>query len=160
MRTVIVSWSAARTPRERAVLTAAALLLFAIFTWVAVIVPFGNAMASARVRYETAVTALGKARAEAAMRRPAARAEAARPLPAPVGALLQQAALEAGFTEARVMQAGAGRASVAIAAARPEAAFAWLKRIEDRGLRLAALTATENEDRTIRVEATFEGPVR
>lgn len=160
MRRRVVIWYAARLPRERALLGAAALIALALLVWIAVLAPFGTAMTSARLQYEAAATGLGKARAQAAARQVAPSAAPRTSLGIPIAALLEQAAAEAGFAAARVTPAGPSRAAIAIDAARAEAAFAWVRGIEARGGRVTALRATANPDRTIRLEATFEAGVR
>jgi type II secretory pathway component PulM len=155
----ISTWYQARTARERTLLGGALLLAAAIFVWAAILVPFSNAKTHSRLRYEAAALALGKARGEAAARRTPQQAARAITPTAPPEAILRQAADEAGFTGARITPAGA-RAGITIEAARPEAAFAWVRALEARGLRVAALRATGNPDRTIRLEAAFEAQPR
>jgi type II secretory pathway component PulM len=157
-RTISI-WYEARSARERTLLGGALLIAVAIFVWAAILIPFSNAKTESRLRYEAAALALGKARGEAAERRaPQQPARAAVPA-GPPSAILQQAAEEAGFSGARITAAGA-RAGVSIEAARPEAAFAWVRSLEARGLRVAALRASGNPDRTIRLEAAFEAQPR
>ncbi|HEX8193843.1 MAG TPA: type II secretion system protein GspM [Allosphingosinicella sp.] len=152
-------WYRARTPREHALTGGALLIAAAILVWAAILVPFSNAKTASRVRYEAAALALGKARGEAAVRQAPAALRTGPALTAPPAETLRQAAAEAGFPDARVTAAGA-RTGISIDAARPEAAFSWVRQIETRGLRVVALRAAANPDRTIRIEAAFEAQPR
>jgi len=157
VREAASSWFRARAPRERALLAVAGALALAIFGWIAVLSPFGHALARAQARYEAAAGALGLARAESVQSRRTDRAARRTPLPGPVAELLARAAEEAGFLNARIAARSATSASITIDSARAQTVFEWLRQIEGRGLRVSRLRSTANADRTVRIEATFDG---
>ncbi|HEX8641732.1 MAG TPA: type II secretion system protein GspM [Allosphingosinicella sp.] len=149
-----LAWWRVRTVREQRLLAVMAALLALVLGWLLVVRPLGDALDAARTRHAAAVTALAQARAEAdAVQRgrgaPAARA------PRPVDAFLGRTAAEAGFTGARIAAEGAGRASLALDAARAQAFFSWVRQMEGSGLVVESLRARTNADRTLAVEATF-----
>ncbi|MGF1549119.1 MAG: type II secretion system protein GspM [Sphingomonadaceae bacterium] len=154
MNDALRQWWKARSVREQRLLLALGLVALVVFVWLLVVRPLGDALSGARERHGEAVLALAEARARAAL---IAEAEsgATAPLGMPLDAMLNQSALEAGFTGTRVEREGAARATVVIPAARPQAAFGWLSRMAARGLVVVQASVAPNSDQTVRLEATF-----
>ena len=150
------AWFKGRTPREQRLLLALLAVAGLVLAWLAVVRPLGDARASARERHGAAVVALAEARAQADQIR---QLERRRPPPAaePLPTLVGSAAGEAGFELSRIEpQDGGAGVLVAIEAARPEALFAWVARMEgERGLIVDRLNATANADRTLAAQLTF-----
>lgn len=145
------AWWDERSPREQRLLAIMLGLLVLVLGWLLIIRPLGDAQATARERHDAAVLALAEARA-----RPGATAARGRPAPQlPVDSLLARTAAEAGFANARITAQGPARASVVLEAARPQALFGWVARLEAQGLDVDSLQARTNQDRTLFVEAAF-----
>jgi general secretion pathway protein M len=148
-------WWRTRTLREQRLLIAMVSLVVVVFLWLLVIRPINDSLSEARERHGAAVLALAEARAQAAaigtlqQQRPAA-------LGAPLDAILNQSATEAGFPVARVEREGVNQATLVIDSVRPQAFFAWVERMEeDRGLIVERLSARTNSDQTLGVQVTF-----
>ena len=147
-------WWRTRTLREQRLLLAMSGLAAVVLLWLLVIRPVNDALSEARERHGAAVLALAEARAQATAigtlqeRRPAS-------LGAPLDAILNQSATEAGFPVARVEREGINQATLVIESVRPQAFFAWVNRMEDRGLIVERLSARTNSDQTLGVEITF-----
>ena len=73
----------------------------------------------------------------------------------PVDLLLGAAAPRRGFTNARIAAQGPSPPTIPLDSAGPPALFAWLGRLERRGLSVGRLGARTNSDRTIAVEAVM-----
>lgn len=145
----LVLWWQARSPRERGLLAIMFALLALVLGWLLVVRPLSDALDAQQARHAEAVVALAEARTRAGAAGPAA-------APAgPVDAILARTAGEAGFPAARITASGPRRASVALDAARPQAFFAWIARLERSGLAVERLRARANSDRTIAAEATL-----
>jgi general secretion pathway protein M len=145
-------WWRERTRRERGLLA----FLFALFAltmaWLLVVRPLGDSLAAARERHGAAVIAVAEAKARAAA---IGLLERDRPmaLGGPIELVVGQAAGAAGFQLSRIQPEGAGRISLAIEAARPQALFAWVSEMErGKGLIVERLTASSNSDRTLSVQ--------
>jgi general secretion pathway protein M len=154
MSSVTQTWWRTRTLREQRLLLAAAGLLFVVLSWLLVIRPLNDALAAARERHGAAVLA----RAEAKERAGLSAAPARTPLDLRGGTLetlLSGTASEAGIPVARVTREGFAQATAVIDAVRPQALFAWVRAMEDRGLVVERLRATANSDQTIAAEVTF-----
>jgi len=145
-------WWQGRTPRERGLLLVMAALAAFVLGWLLVVRPLSDALDAAKTRHGAAVVALAEARARAETVGAAAGAAPA----LPVDSLIGRTAGEAGFTAARIAAQGPARATVAIDAARPQALFAWLVRLEASGLVVERLRAQANSDRTLAVEAALK----
>lgn len=145
-----MSWWAERSPRERRLIQVMGGLALLVLGWLVVVRPLTDALDAAKTRHAAALTALGEARAR---RVPAATPTA--PPAGPVDALVARTAGEAGFTTARITAQGPGRAMVALDAARPQALFGWVARLEQSGLVVERLTARPNSDRTLGAELTL-----
>jgi general secretion pathway protein M len=147
-------WWRTRTLREQRLLLAMFGLVAVVLVWLLVIRPISDALSEARERHGAAVLALAEARAQATAigtlqeRRPAS-------LGAPLDAILNQSATEAGFPVARVEREGINQATLVIESVRPQAFFAWVNRMEDRSLIVERLSARTNSDQTLGVEITF-----
>ena len=146
-------WWAGRTVRERWLLLVMLALIVLVIGWLGIVRPLGNAQTDARLRLETAATALAEARARAAVGAEAPRpAATAQP---PIDALLARTASDAGFANARIDAQSPTRASVVIEAGRPQAVFGWIGALEGQGITVEGLRARPNQDRTIQLEANF-----
>lgn len=143
-------WWQARSPRERGLLLVMAALAAFVLGWLAVVRPLSDQLDAAKSRHAAAAVALAEARARVA----AAPGSAAAPA-LPIDSLIARTAGQAGFTAARIAAQGPARATVAIDAARPQALFAWIARLEAGGLAVERLRAQANADRTLSVEATL-----
>ena len=144
-------WWSQRTERERRLLLVMLGLFALVLGWLLVVRPLGDALDAAKERHGAAVVALAEAKA---------RTQVAAPSPASVPALpidgrVSRSATEAGFANARVVGQGPTRATVAIDAARPQALFGWVARLEAQGVAVASLRARANADQTLAVEAAF-----
>ncbi|HEV2748656.1 MAG TPA: type II secretion system protein GspM [Allosphingosinicella sp.] len=149
------AWWRARSVREQRLLLLMFGLLFVVLAWLLVVRPLGDALSQARERHGAAVVALAEARTRAAA---IARLETETPAPlaGPLDSLLSESATEAGFAVSRLERQGAGQATMVVDAARPQAFFSWMHRMEaERGLIVERLTATANSDRTLAVEVTL-----
>jgi general secretion pathway protein M len=138
----------ARTPRERWLLGVTIALAGAILAWLLILRPLGDMLSAAKQRHGEAVAALAGARGQAAAiaalerRRPAA-------IAGPIDLAVAAAASQAGFQLSQLQAQGPGRVALAIGAARPQALFGWIARMEAQGFVVERLTATGNPDRTL-----------
>jgi general secretion pathway protein M len=141
-------WWAERSRRERRLILVMLALAVIVLGWLMVLRPLSDALDAAKTRHAAATLALGEARARLGQSAgPRAMAAAL-----PADSLIGRTASEAGFTNARIASQGPMRASVAIDAARPQALFAWVLRLEQSGLIVERLRARANSDRTIAAE--------
>lgn len=141
-------WWAERSARERRLILVMLALALVVLGWLTVVRPLSDALDAAKTRQAAATVALGEARAR--VQQSAGPRAAAPALPA--DSLIGRTATEAGFTNARILSQGPMRASVAIDAARPQALFAWVLRLEQSGLVVERLRARANSDRTLAAE--------
>ena len=144
-------WWQARSTRERRLLTIMFALAGLVLGWLIVVRPLSDALDAVRTRHGAAVVALAEARARADAGSGSAGVTAA----LPVDSLIGRTAAEAGFTGARIAAQGPTRATVAIAAARPQALFAWLVALERGGLVVERFRAQANADGTLSAEASL-----
>jgi general secretion pathway protein M len=145
-------WWLARSKRERVLLGVMFGLAALLLVWLLVVRPLSDQLDAAKARHGAAVLAVAEARA----RDRAGRATIPSTAPSyPVDSLLGRAANDAGFTGARIVAQGPNRASVSIDAARPQALFAWIARLEQDGLVVERLRAQANADHTLSAEALF-----
>jgi general secretion pathway protein M len=145
-------WWLDRSPRERTLLGIMFGLAGLLLLWLLVVRPLADQLDAAKARHNAAVIALAEARARGHNHA----AEAPTPAPTlPVDGLIARTANEAGFTGARIVGQGPNRANVTIAAARPQALFAWVARLEASGLIVERLHAQANADHTLSVEAAL-----
>jgi general secretion pathway protein M len=149
-------WWAERSRRERRLILVMLALAVTVLGWLMVVRPLSDRLDAAKTRHAVATVALGEARAR--LRQGAGPAAAAAALPA--DSLIGRTASEAGFTNARIASQGPMRASVAIDAARPQALFAWVLRLEQSGLVVERLRARANSDRTITAEIALRARLR
>ena len=152
-----VFWWRERSLREQRLLLVMFGLLALLLGWLLVVRPLGDALDDARRRHGEAVVALAEARA-----RGGGGPSAVRPAPPlPLDSFVARSANEAGFTGAQIAARGPARADLVIPAARPQALFAWIARLEAQGLVVSSLRARANPDRTVHVEAALRaGAVR
>lgn len=145
----------ARTLRERWLLGIMFGLLACVGVWLLVLRPLGDMMSAAKERHSAAAEALAEARAQAAAIRALQGRNAVRPAGA-IEQLVAQAAAATGFQLSRLEPQGPGRVSLVIDAARPQALFAWVARMEaEQGLLVEQFNASANSDRTLAVQVTF-----
>lgn len=147
-------WWQGRSPRERGLLIVMLGLLAIVLGWLLVVRPLSDWLDEARTRHDAALVALAEARSRADTG--GARVSA----PLPIDSLIGRTAAEAGFAGARIAAQGPARASVAIDAARPQAAFGWIALLEGSGLVVERLHVQANSDRTLRVEASLRARAR
>jgi general secretion pathway protein M len=155
MSGVTNTWWRTRTLREQRLLLAMAALLFLVLSWLLVIRPLNDALAAARERHGAAVLARAEAKERAAL---ASAPTDRMPIDLRGGTLetlLSGSAGEAGIPVARVTREGNAQATAVIDAVRPQALFAWVRAMEERGLAVERLRATANSDQTIAAEITF-----
>ena len=141
-------WWAERSQRERRLILVMLALAVIVLGWLMVVRPLSDALDTAKTRHAAAVVALGEARA----RVPQSAGPRVMPPTLPVDSLIARTANEAGFPGARVAGQGPTGASVVVDAARPQALFAWVLRLEQSGLVVERLRARANSDRTIAAE--------
>jgi general secretion pathway protein M len=139
-----MTWWEARSARERRLLAVMFALLAIVAIWLVVIRPLADALDAAKLRHGAAVVALAEARG-----RPAAVSAVAA---GQADSIVAETAAAAGFTGIRIARQGAGGASVALDAARPQALFGWIAEMERRGLVVERLRARANTDRTLAAE--------
>lgn len=147
------TWWAGRSRREQVMLLVAGVLAALVLGWLLVIRPLDGALEEAQARHDAALLALAEAKADEA-----ARSSAPPPAYAPAGpidGLVGRTAAEAGFPDARIEAAGPDQASATIAAARPQAVFAWIAGLERQGVRVESLDARANSDQTLAVDVRF-----
>ena len=155
MNASLKAWWRSRTLREQRLLFVMAALAAILLSWLLIVRPLSDALSSARERHGEAVVALAQARAQAKLVTQL-QGEATPRAAGPVDALLMRTANETGFKVARVDSAGSALATIAIEAARPQALFQWVDRMENQeGLLVERLKATANSDQTLAIEATF-----
>lgn len=138
----------ARTVRERWLLGMMLALVALVLVWLVILRPLSDMLSAARQTHSEAVAALEEARSQAAA---IALLERNRPAPVagPIDAAVAAAASEAGFQLSGIQPEGAGRVSLAIGAAKGQALFGWVDRMEAQGYVVQSLTATSNPDRTL-----------
>lgn len=134
------AWWRARSPRERVLIAAAAVLALGLALWL-------GAAQARRWRIEAEGEMRG-ARAELAL----ARRVAARPVPTGAAPVIE-AAEAAGL----VLEAAPGRDGLEVSAASASSAqlFGWLAALEARGMGPSSLTVVENADATLQMQARF-----
>jgi general secretion pathway protein M len=155
MTASLAAWFRSRSAREQKLILAMLALAALVLAWLVVVRPLGDALAAARERHGAAVVALAEARSRSET---IGRLEKSRPpaLVEPLAEALSRAAAEAGFPLSRIEPEPTGAVTLAFAAARPQAFFAWVEAMErGRGLIVERLTATSNSDRTLSVQVTF-----
>ncbi len=138
----------ARSPRERWLLGVMLALVALVVVWLLILRPLSDMLSAARQRHGEAVAALAEARSQAAA---IAALEKDRPAPfaGPIDAAVAAAASDAGFQLSGLQAEGAGRVSLAIGAAKPQALFGWIAALEAQGYIVQSLTASSNPDRTL-----------
>lgn len=144
----------ARTPRERWLLGAMFALAALVLVWFLVLRPLGDMLSAAKERHGNAVADLAEARSQAAA---IAALEGQKPMATagPIDQAVAAAAAEAGFQLSRLQPEGPGRVSLAIGAARAQALFAWVARLEAQGYVVERLSASSNPDRTLSAQIVF-----
>jgi general secretion pathway protein M len=148
-------WWRGRTGREQRLLLFMAALLALVLVWALVIRPVGDSLSAARERHAAAVIRLAEARAQAGAIQSLSGAPAV-VLSAPLTAILNAAATEAGLPVARVEPEGANRATMVLNNVRPQAFFGWVSQMETRNnLLVERFSATTNSDQTLAVQITF-----
>lgn len=150
-------WWRDRSRREQRLLLVLAAFFILVLAWLLVVRPLGDRLADARERHGAALVALAEARADAAA---IGRLEKTRPaaLGGPIEQAVAQSASAAGFQLSRIESDAAGRVTLAIEAARPQALFAWVGEMENaRGLVIERLATKANSDRTVSAQLTLRG---
>ena len=155
--TEIRAWWAVRSLREKRLLLVMLALLAAAIVWFGLLRPLSDALSDARRRQADAAVLLGEteARASAARSLSGIGSTGAATVSGPLDADIRTRADQAGFVLGSVNLLDAARVRVTIAQARPAALFAWIAGLEQAGLLVEALNATDNGDRTVAVELTL-----
>jgi general secretion pathway protein M len=138
----------ARSVRERWLLGVMLGLVALVLVWLAVLRPLSDMLSAARRRHGEAVAALAEARSQAA-EIAALERDRASPSAEPIDAAVAAAASAAGFQLSGIQPEGPGRVSLAIGAAKAQALFGWIDRLEAQGYIVQSLTVTSNPDRTL-----------
>lgn len=159
MKTTLLHRWRERTLREQRMLIALALLLVLALVWLLVIRPLDQSLAHAEKRHDAAARILAETRTLAQAIRTIERAGGTGPS-GPLPAVISQAAAEAGFSIARLESDGSGGTTLVIDAARPQALFPWLARMEGSGALVHALATSANSDQTLKVQVTFRPRAR
>lgn len=146
-------WFAARTRRERIMVTFAAALAAITLVWGVTVVSLA-AMQSAHSRYADAVRALADTETRVAAVRELVGSPVALPA-GPMEAVLRDKAQAAGFSLSSNTPQSDGSATIGIASARPAALFAWIAALERDGVIVQHLVATDNGDKTLAVQMTL-----
>ena len=150
----LLIWYRARTQREQYMVLGGAVAVVLAFAYF-LIVPLGDALASAKARHADAVIALGETqvRVDAVKQMQADRAA---PLDAPIEAMIRARANDAGFALTNVTPQGGDSVQIAIASARPGALIGWIAGLESSGVLIDRLATTDNGDRTVAVQMTVK----
>lgn len=145
-----------RTRREQRMLAVMALLLAAVFLWLAVVRPLTGWREEAARDRARAEAELIEVRADLS-RLPTATADSARMVDAQgLEPVLRQAAEAAGLELTTGMDAS-GRLGFRAANAPSAAVFGWLAALETaHGLQPASLSVVENADASLQVEGAFQ----
>jgi general secretion pathway protein M len=153
------SWWASRSLRERNLLGIMFALLIPLLLWYAVATPFWSALVGAKVRHDTAVEALGRVNAKAAILKKLEQAPP-QPLAAPLQSVIAQSAAEAGFSLTRSEPTVDDGLLISLAAAKSAAFFAWVSKLETQGLFVQQASIRANPDATIAVDMTIKAQKR
>ena len=146
----MILWWEARSERERWLVGTMLVLFVILLIWLLVVRPLSDALDAAKMRHGDAAVALAEARARTAPMGAVGPAAAG-----PIVALVTRTAAAAGFPGARVAAMGAGRATVSLDAARPQALFGWIAQMEQAGLMVERLRTRANADHTVAAELTM-----
>ncbi len=150
----MMAWWQGRSQREQILLGVMFGLFAVMFLWLGIMRPLASARDTAEERHRLAVTDFAARRGQI----DAIKALKAKP-PQPLGTALPEflriSAGQAGFTNAMVDPGNNGRARLSIPAAKGAALFAWIDRLDGRGVFIERATIRPNSDATIAVEATF-----
>ncbi len=157
MSGAIPAWWRLRTLREQRLLIIMTALAVLLFGWLLVVRPLADALEAAKADHAEAVDRLAQARARSARFQLSGPSRAA---PIPVDAFLARTATAAGFVEARIAASGPIAATVGVDSARPQALFAWLRAMEEAGLRIETLEIRANQGDTLALQAAFRASRR
>lgn len=145
---------AARTSRERVLLSVAAALLVGVLGWYGLVAPLGRAAEDAEADRRAAAERLTAV--ETGAREIKALSRARSPSAAEMEALVVQSAGEAGLTLDR-RRAEADGVTVWMDAVPPTQLFAWLERLQARQVRVAGLTAIRGAGGAVEAEVRLAG---
>lgn len=149
-------WWNTRSLREQRLLLAMGAIAAVVLVWLLIIRPVGDSLSLAKARHAAAVVALAEVRADQEALQSAQQA-APVALAGPIDSVISQSAAAAGFPVTQVTPEGAGQATIAIDAVRPQAFFGWVDQMEASGLTVQRLSASTNTDQTLSVRVTFGG---
>ncbi|MBX9796316.1 type II secretion system protein GspM [Sphingomonas sp.] len=147
-------WFTALSPRERALIGIAALLLAGIVGWFGIVRPATIGLEQARARHAAAAQQLATVQGQLAALTPLAKAGPAK-LNAPLDTVLRERATLAGFTLSTVSAQSDNGVLIALPAARPRALFGWIAALEADGILVQQLQVTDNGDQTLSVSVTL-----
>lgn len=140
--------------RERVLIAIMIVLLATVVLWLGVIQPVQDGLTRARANQSIAVDRAGRIAAAAAALKGAPVAPPQ--LDGSLDQVVAQSAGEAGFTLDSANQAGPGRMTIAIGAAKPAALFAWLAGLEARGIAIETLIVDPGAGGTVSARATLK----
>lgn len=151
----------AMTRREQVMVALAAVLAGLVVLIYGVIFPVGHAFDAAVERHVEGARRSGRLLAQLeALKAPAPAAGAAVAVAGPVDQALATAAQEAGLTLQSNQPQGNDSAQIAIPAARPQAALAWIDGLGAQGFAVDSLTMTPMPDGGVAISATVRRAAR
>lgn len=150
----LLLWYRARSLREQYLLLAGGVSVMVALGYF-LVVPLGDALASAKARHADAVVRLGETQARVDAVK-AAQADHAPPLDAPLEMVVRARANDAGFALTNVTPQGGDHVQITIASARPGALIGWIADLEVSGMLVDRLGMTDNGDRTVAVQMTLK----
>ncbi len=148
-------WWTGRTPRQRILLMVLAALVAAMIAWLGIWRPVNSFLDTARTAQGEALDRLSRTQAMVAEAKRVGKGEAGAALD--VGAVINQSAIEAGFTLAKNEQRQPGAFAIAISAAKSRALFIWLGGLERQGIVAQSATIRANGDGTVSFDAVLKG---
>lgn len=148
-------WWDGRTPRERILLGVLGALVAAMLLWLLVWRPVNSYLESGRTAQGEALDRLAQTQAMVADAKRFGAAPASGALD--VRAVVNQSAIEAGFTLAKNEPGQSGSVSMAIASAKSRALFLWLGALERQGIIAQTASMRANGDGTVAFDAVLKG---
>ena len=151
----VETWWQGRSARERNLLAVLAALLVLMIGWFGIIAPLDRSLASARLRLDTAVLTRGRVLSAAEAMRQARRRASGPAAAAGLTDIVAQSATAAGLVTSRLDMQGEDRVAVALATARSQAFFIWLRALDAEGVIVDHLTVRTNSDATLAVDGVL-----
>lgn len=149
------TWFAERSLREKRLILAMLALAALTIVWGGIVRPVGDALSSARERFDDAERRLATT-AAAVDALHAAQDRRSVPIAGALADTVRREADAAGFTLANLDPQGPDRVRVGIRSARAGVLVAWLARLERLGVLVDSAALTDNGDRTVGVDLTLK----